>query len=567
MARKSIMNPELLQEIFKEQAKARQLQKPACFLFNRVSTKKDEQETSLEQQEHDSFAYAAKKGFHVVYNFRVQETASKEEERHAFMAVVSLLKSELVEVSHLVFKSADRSSRNRADKDVLDRLRRFHGVSIHYYSSRKVLDGKSHYTEELQDDIENLFATHFARELSFKLRAAVQHKVTERRTSPVSRPPFGYKWDKNAKQHVIDREAEGPMRAIFAAFDSGNFSLSRLCEYLNERNMHPASGIDWTPANLRAFLVQPFYCGRFRHRGEVYDGTHEPYFSVEEYERRVERLSRRRSGPAQRKNHHPLDCLLRCPDCNRHFFKEFNHRPAREMHYLYYKHHCPDQDKDIRFREGEVWAMLDDAIEAARFSSAFADNLKSLFEKPLSGKRRRNRREKEAITARIEKLSARKARLLDLFSLEEISQEELLERRREYESQIVLLKQNREALSQDAEVVFENIAASIDSLQRIPEEYQAATDSADKVRIFKELAEGLIFEGGNTARINWKKPFDILMTRPEIQQAIELDRIEAEKAKVFKPVHSRLAEYTEVENSLPAVQQMIVDFKLWLASR
>ena len=60
---------------------------PGCFLLNRVSTNKVEQDASLQQQEHDSYAYAALKGFHVVHNFRVQETASKDESRHVFMAV------------------------------------------------------------------------------------------------------------------------------------------------------------------------------------------------------------------------------------------------------------------------------------------------------------------------------------------------------------------------------------------------------------------------------------------------------------------------------------------------
>ena len=89
---RSRISAELLQQIVLEQARAEALEKSACFLFNRVSTKMDSQETSLDQQEHDSFSYAQKQGLHVVYNFRVQETASKEEERHVFNQMISLLK-------------------------------------------------------------------------------------------------------------------------------------------------------------------------------------------------------------------------------------------------------------------------------------------------------------------------------------------------------------------------------------------------------------------------------------------------------------------------------------------
>ena len=90
-----VINSDLLQQIVKEQDRARALEKPTCFLFNRVSTKLDTQETSLDQQEHDSYAYADKKGLHVACNFRVQETASKEEERHVFNQMIALLRSHL----------------------------------------------------------------------------------------------------------------------------------------------------------------------------------------------------------------------------------------------------------------------------------------------------------------------------------------------------------------------------------------------------------------------------------------------------------------------------------------
>lgn len=110
------VTPEVLKNIFEGQSEAQSLERPGCFLFNRVSTKQDAQETSLEQQEHDSFQYAQRQGLHVVFNFRVQETASKEEERHAFNQLIQILKSDLINVKHVVFKSADRSSRNRFDR-------------------------------------------------------------------------------------------------------------------------------------------------------------------------------------------------------------------------------------------------------------------------------------------------------------------------------------------------------------------------------------------------------------------------------------------------------------------
>ena len=223
------------------QSEAQKYKIPACFLFNRVSTTMAEQETSLEQQEHDSYAYAKRRGLQVVYNFRVQETGSKEEERHVFNQMITLLKSDLIDVKHVIFKSADRSSRNRHDKDQLDKLRKYNGVTIHYYGSGKVLTSESHYTDELQDDIENLFTTHFARELSHKIKSAYRHKALEKKQAPGTRTPLGYLWDKNRREFILDPETEPVARAIFDAFDTGHYSLSLFVKYCNEKSLFPRS--------------------------------------------------------------------------------------------------------------------------------------------------------------------------------------------------------------------------------------------------------------------------------------------------------------------------------------
>ena len=357
------------------------------------------------------------------------------------------------------------------------------------------------------------------------------------------------------------------VRAIFAAFDSENFSLARLCEYLNERKLLRSSGKPWNPGGLRKFLLQPFFYGRFVHRGAVHDGTHEPYFSIEDFERRSRFLSERRSGLVQRQNRHPLACMIRCPDCGRHFIKEFFHRSRDRAPYVYFKHCCPGKKKETRFREAEVWAMIDDAIEATRFSPAFGEFLKAEFEKPLAQKRRRNRKEKQALAARIEKLKAQKTRLLDLFTLEEISQQELLERRRSYESQIDLLHQQREAIDLDGGTVLAEIAASVDSLRQIPESYFATTDPDEKVTILKNTASGLIFDPAGSLRIDWLKPYNILMNCPAVQKAIEVDRIEGAEEKVSDSVSLADTGSTKIEKTLSDVQQMMIDFKFWLAER
>jgi DNA invertase Pin-like site-specific DNA recombinase len=515
------MSPQLLQTIITAQSEAAELNKPTCFLFNRVSTKMEEQETSLDQQEEQSFAYAKRKGLHVAYNFRVQETGSKEDERHVFNQMITLLKSDLIDVEHVIFKSADRSSRNRFDKDQLDKLRKKHGVTIHYYGSGRVLHGQSHYTEELQDDIENLFATHFARELSHKIRAANEYKAFEKKQAPTKTAPFGYFWDRNTREHKIDREAEGRVRALFDAFDESKFSLTQFAKHCNENDLLPASGTPWTKGRMQKFLTNPFYCGWFRYKGGVYEGSHEPYFPRERYDARLERLKSNRNGSLSGRRTHLLSKYLKCSECGKAYIAEAQTGANDSGNYVYYKHVCRGHQTEHRVREEDLLASLAETIEANRFSPAFGESLKDLFADVLKKGQRGHRKEIQTLLAQIEQLDRRKSKLYDLFTIEEIDKFELVTKRREYDGQIQLLRQRWRALDQDHNNVFDRIVEAIDLLHELPLRFLKSNLPGARVELLKTMAGDLSLSPDGNMRVNWAKPYDLLMNQPALQVALQ----------------------------------------------
>lgn len=515
------VSPALLQTIIKEQGLARSRGLTGCFLFNRVSTKMSEQETSLEQQEHDSDAYARRKGLHVVYNFRVQETASKEEHRHTFNQMISLLRSDLIDVKHVIFKSADRLSRNRHDKDVLDKLRKRHGISIHYYSSGKVLSGSSHYSDELQDDIENLFATHYSRELAHKIKAAYEHKALAKKQAPGTRPPFGYAWDKNTKQHVIDADSEHVVRAIHTAFDSGKYSLGGFVEYCNEHQLLPKSGVPWQKGRLAKLLTNPFYCGWFRFHGTQLEGSHPAYISRKRFETRLKRLSSGQNGIILNRRNHILSRFVRCSSCGRSYEAEYQTGAHNSGDFTYYKHRCLTEDwkAERRLSEKQIITWLDEIVESSRFHPAFAEALKELFRKPLEKQDTRLKKERQATQARISRLQAQQLKLLDLYTTEEISREELLQKRKQYQSEIELLKSELLASDANNETVFERIVETIDLLREMPLIF--LKDNAEgKMKILRTMAESATITPDQKLSLNWLAPYSFLM-RSEILEAQE----------------------------------------------
>lgn len=519
------VSPALLQTIIKEQGVARSRGLTGCFLFNRVSTRMSEQETSLDQQEHDSDAYATRNGLHVVYNFRVQETASKEEHRHAFNEMISLLRSDLINVKHVIFKSADRLSRNRHDKDVLDKLRKLHGISIHYYSSGKVLNGASHYTDELQDDIENLFATHYSRELAHKIKAAYEHKAFAKRQAPGTRPPFGYAWDKNAKTHIIDTDSEHIVRAIHAAFDSGKYSLGDFVTYCNSQKLLPKSGVPWQKGRLAKLLTNPFYTGWFRFHGTELEGSHPAYISRKRFETRLERLSSRQNGIILNRRNHLLSRFVKCSSCGRSYEAEYQTGAHNSGSFTYYKHRCLAEGwiSERRLSEEQIILWLDEIVESSRFHPSFAESLKELFRKPLEKQDTRVKKERQAIQARISRLQAQQLKLLDLYTTEEISREELLEKRKQYLSEIDLLKNELRASDTKNETVFDQIVETIDLLREMPLIFLRDT-SDGKLKILKTMATSVSLTPDHQLFLNWRSPFSFLM-RSEILDAQAKGRV------------------------------------------
>ena len=521
MAKKKSFDPVLLQKIMKGLTEARAAAKPGCFLFNRVSTKMEEQETSLEQQELDSKKYVEGKGFHVVHNFRVQETASKEDKRHVFNSMVEILKSDLIDVKHVVFKSADRSLRNRRDMYEFEVLRKKHGVSIHYYSSGKIMHGESHYTDELQNDVEAVFAAHFSRELSDKIKRANLHKAIDKKQAPGTHPPFGYFWERNEKKHVIDKESKPIVRAIHNAFDTGRYSLNQFVEYCNGKKLLPKSGIRWEKGRMEKFLKNPFYCGWFRFKGGVYEGSHPTYISKKRFDERLERLGERRNGNPEGRKGHLLSKFIKCSECGRVYIGEIKTGAHNSGHYTYYRHKCPIHKKEgeLRYTESEMLKAIDEQVRVIRYSDEFAQNLKNLFKKPLEKSNKTNRKELEVISARINRLNVQKSRLLDLFTLEEIDKSELVEKRKEYDTEIEILQTQWNALHKDNKDIFDQIVEIIDLIKEMPLIYLRDT-SDGKIKVLKTMVESMTIKPSGYLTLNWLRPYSFMM-RAEMLEAIE----------------------------------------------
>ena len=121
--------------------------------------------------------------------------------------------------------------------------------------------------------------------------------------------PFGYRSEviNGHKQAVIDPETGPAVKKAFELYATGRYSDRQVAEYLAEEGYRTRRGRMISKAMVRDMLMNPFYIGRLRYRGEEQKGRHyryvesipgihEPLISEELFERcQAVRAKRRRT--------------------------------------------------------------------------------------------------------------------------------------------------------------------------------------------------------------------------------------------------------------------------------
>lgn len=501
-----------------------------------MSTKLVEQETSLDQQEYDSVAFAEKMGYHVVHKFRVQETASKASKRVVFNQMVNLLRSETVPVRIVIFKSPDRSSRNKLDKVRLDELRAKYGVILHYYASGKTLSGDSHYSDEFVDDFESVVAVQYAREHGQKIASAYKHKALVLKKAVGVRPPMGYKFNKETRSFVIDEETSHKVRALHTAFDTGAYSLGKFVEHCNSNHLFPESGIPWTKGRMEKLLKNPFYCGWFRFKGAELQGSHPAYITRERFVTRLKRLNQRQNGIVSNRRNHFLSRFVRCEVCGRSYEGETQHGAHDSGEYNYLKHKCPKRRGAVehRIKESQVFIWLDEIVEYSRFHPHFTEALKEIFRKPLKIQKRSIQTAMAQLDAQMSRIASKRMRLLDLYADELINKAELRTKHSELDAEMRLLQNERAAVAMNNDNIFDQIVETIDLLREIPIIFLQDTFEG-KIKVLRKLADFLVISPDGKLELKWVAPYSFLM-KAEILELQANGRIEPLKKHGFKKV-------------------------------
>ena len=226
--------------------------------YGRVSTKRDEQESSLLTQHTIFSSYCEahrNKGYVLVEEIYEQKTGTLRSKRAKFMQMIDDAKNGLYDI--LLFKDSKRFSRNTEDfLGLVEELKRLHVYVIFISEGFNSKDEK----DRTMLTLLGMMAESYSNALHISTSAALRVRME----SELGRVPgniFGYRRVKgnSSKSEIIEEEAD-LLRELFTRYAEGE-GITSICKDWQGRGIKTYRGGNIAPFCLRRFIRNPLYKG------------------------------------------------------------------------------------------------------------------------------------------------------------------------------------------------------------------------------------------------------------------------------------------------------------------
>jgi site-specific DNA recombinase len=281
----------------------------------RVSSKSQEEEGySLDAQLKLLRQYCSERKLNVVTEFRISETASKNEQRTVFHEMLRYIKQN--NVMNLVVEKTDRLTRNFRDAVVVDDwLEADQRRVLHMVKEGLVIHKYSRSDTKLMWNIYLSFAKKYTDNLREEAMKGWQEKLAQGWMPAV--PPPGYKTaiEDSKKIHVIDEERAFLVDRAFRLYLEPGQNIQTVTEEVTSIGLVSRKNKPLTQSAIHKMLRNPFYVGTIRFNGQDYPGAHEPLLSTDIFRAVQLKLGERHQTKIIR--HNPLfKGILRCEGCS-----------------------------------------------------------------------------------------------------------------------------------------------------------------------------------------------------------------------------------------------------------
>src|SRR3989339_1010087 len=288
--------------------------KQKCIIFCRVSSKEQEETGySLPAQEKYLKEYCYKKELAIDKVFKISESASGEKQRDKFGEMLKYVKDKKLKI--IVCEKADRLTRNFKDMVAVDGwLRQAGERKVHLVKDILIMHKETRAHDNFVWDMKVAVARFYTNNLSEEVKKGKKEKIAQGLLP--NKPPVGYKTvgEKGHKIILIEEEKAVMVKKMFELYASGNYSIKRLTLTMFEEGLRSYHGVKLVKSRVHRLLREPFYTGKMRWNGQIYDGKHEPIITQELYDK-VQNMLTGKTTPKLTRHDYLFNRLCRCATC------------------------------------------------------------------------------------------------------------------------------------------------------------------------------------------------------------------------------------------------------------
>jgi len=384
------------------------------FAYTRVSTARQGDGVSLQEQKEAIVRYAAKENITIKEWFEERVTAAKIG-RRAFNQMLS--RARRGQVAGIIVHKLDRSARNLKD---WSRLGELVDQGLEFRIAHENIDLNTR-GGRLSADLQAVIAADFIRNLREETRKGFYGRLKQG-FYPL-RAPIGYLDNGGGKVKTHDPTRAPLIKTMFELYASGAYTLNSLAEKMEELGFQALTGRVHSGKQLSKILNNPFYAGiiRIKKSNETFAGRHKPIVNQALFDR-VRDILQSRTPRRNYRHAFLFPRLIACSLCGQSVIGE------RQKGHVYYRCHAK-ACRGACIRESVVEDFIAQRFKSIQIPKYLADDVRQQLPKYEVEAARSQAGAIKAIRLAIKNDEARIERMIDALVDDILSKDAYEERR------------------------------------------------------------------------------------------------------------------------------------------
>ncbi len=470
--------------------------------YSRVSSKEQEREGySIPAQINLLEKYAQDNDFEIIEIFKEAETA-KASGRKQFNAMLKYLEAN-PDVKYLLCEKTDRLSRNFWDIAKLDKLINEQGLSIILVKDNIVLSRDSKSNDKFMFGIQALMAKNYIDNLSEEVKKGQLEKAKNGKL-PGGKVPFGYLIDKNKGEIYVDDLRAPLVVQMFEMYAENKASLKMMAQWARENSvMRHNSTRPLTKSQIERILKNPFYTGKFKWNGILYDGIHAPIISKDLFSA-TQKAFKAHNKPQYQKKQFAFSNMMLCSVCGCKVTSQI-----KKGKYVYY--HCTGMrgsDHRQYLPESHIESELKRYLGPISLSKDEVSKIQDKMRESHARDQKNKSREQARLSTRLQSLD----KWIEQSYIDKIegkiSEKQWQASTTKWEQEAEQIRSQIDALSKNGPANLEKAEKILELSQKLPMLWDSKNNH-EKRKLTDMLYSNCLLDGRSLS-VTYRKPFNVI---------------------------------------------------------